>query len=144
MCLSIQNVPLLPEEIVVLNSKYNLSVSWDLDNEKLLKKHLHFSITHLFIMLSTPTKEKKKKKERRRRRSVYIKQLLELKTMRKWSTSSLVLTQLHGEELSSSELVSCLTLYLFSTGNEAVADIRKDLAEPAIVRSCIFPTSLQT
>lgn len=77
LCLSIQNVPLLPEAIVDLNSNYYLSVSWDLDNEKLLKKHFHFSITQLLIMLSTPKKQRKK-------RSLYIKQLLELKTMRKF------------------------------------------------------------
>lgn len=104
-----------------------------------LEKYIHFSITQLLIMLLNPPKEKKKEK-----RSLDIEQLLELKTMSKRSTSSLALTQLHGEELSSSELVSCLTLYRLSTGNEAVADIRKDLAEPTIVRSCILPTSLQT
>ena len=115
---------------------------WDLDNEKFLKNYFHFSVTQLLIMLWTPPK--KQEEEEEEEEGLYIEQLLEFKTMRKRSTSSLVLTQLHGEELSSSELVSCLTLYLLSTGNEAVADIRKDLAEPTIVRSCIFPTSLQT
>lgn len=55
-----------------------------------------------------------------------------------------ILVYFHGDELSSSELVSCLTLYLLRTGSEAVADIRKDLAEPTIVLSCILPTSLHT
>jgi hypothetical protein len=41
-----------------------------------------------------------------------------------------------GEELSSSELRSYLTLYLLRTGSDAVADIIKDLADPTIV---VFP-----
>jgi len=49
-----------------------------------------------------------------------------------------------GEELSSSELRSYLTIYLLRTGSDAVADIIKHLSDPIIVLSCIFLTSLHT
>lgn len=49
-----------------------------------------------------------------------------------------------GEELSSSEFRSYLTLYLLRIGSDAVADFIKDLADPTIVLSCIFLTSLHT
>lgn len=56
----------------------------------------------------------------------------------------LIHIQYYGDKLSSSELLSCLAWYLLRTGNDAFAAIRKDVAAPTIIRSCILPTSLHT